>query len=124
LDRVYIPLDVLADTGASVDELAAGRASASLLACTHKVASRTGALLRDSKSFSASIEDTRLALEAAVIQTFAERLVRLLTQRHPLREPVLPGKGGRAGFGALGLLGGAPRRVGRVFAPGHKPQDA
>ena len=124
LDRVYIPLDVLAETGASVEELAAGRASASLLACTHKVASRTGALLRDSKSFSASIEDTRLALEVAVIQTFAERLVRLLTQRDPLSERVHLGKAGVAGFGVLGLLWGATRRVGRVFAPGHKPQDA
>ena len=124
LDRVYIPLDVLAETGASVEELAAGRASASLLACIHKLASRTGALLRDSKSFSASIEDTRLALEVAVIQTFAERLVRLLTQRDPLSERVHLGKAGVAGFGVLGLLWGATRRVGRVFAPGHKPQDA
>jgi squalene synthase HpnC len=124
LGRVYIPLDVLAETGASVDELAAGRASASLLACIHKVASRTGVLLRDSKSFSASIEDTRLALEVAVIQTFAERLVRLLTQRDPLSERVHLGKAGVAGFGILGLLWGATRRVGRVFAPGHKPQDA
>ena len=124
LDRVYIPLDVLAETGASVEELAAGRASASLLACIHKVASRTGALLRDSKSFSASIEDPRLALEVAVIQTFAERLVRLLAQRDPLSERVHLGKAGVAGFGVLGLLWGATRRVGRVFAPGHKPQDA
>jgi hydroxysqualene synthase len=124
LDRVYIPLDVLAETSASVDELAAGRASPSLLASIHKLASRTGALLRDSKSFSAGIEDTRLALEVAVIQTFAERLVRLLAQRDPLSERVHLGKAGVAGFGVLGLLWGATRRVGRVFAPGHKPQDA
>ena len=88
LDRVYIPLDAFAETGASVDELGADRASASLLECIHRLASRTGALLRDSKLFSASIEDTRLALEVAVIQTFAERLVRLLAQRDPLSERV------------------------------------
>ena len=124
LDRVYIPLDAFAETGASVDELGADRASASLLECIHRLASRTGALLRDSKLFSASIEDTRLALEVAVIQTFAERLVRLLAQRDPLSERVHLGKAGVAGFGVLGLLWGAIRRVGRVFAPGHKPQDA
>src|SRR5262245_38420060 len=124
LDRVYIPLDAFAETGASVDELGAGQASASLLRCIHKLASRTGALLRDSKSFSASIEDTRLALEVAIIQTFAERLVRLLTQRDPLSDRVHLGKAGVAGFGVLGLLWGATRRVGRVFAPGRKPQDA
>ena len=124
LDRVYIPLDAFAETGASVDELGADRASASLLECIHRLASRTGALLRDSKLFSASIEDTRVALEVVVIQTFAERLVRLLAQRDPLSERVHLGKAGVAGFGVLGLLWGATRRVGRVFAPGRKPQDA
>jgi squalene synthase HpnC len=124
LNRVYIPLDVFAETGASVDELGAGQASARLLQCIHQLASRTGALLRDSKAFSASIEDTRLALEVAVIQTFAERLVRLLTRRDPLSERVHLGKAGVAGFGVLGLLWGATRRVGRVFAAGQKTQDA
>jgi len=124
LNRVYIPLDVFAETGASVDELGAGHASARLLQCIHQLASRTGALLRDSKAFSASIEDTRLALEVAVIQTFAERLVRLLTRRDPLSERVHLDKAGVAGFGVLGLFWGATRRVGRVFAAGQKTQDA
>jgi hydroxysqualene synthase len=124
LDRVYIPLDVLAETGTSVGELGANRASSGLLACICRLAGRTGALLRDSKPFSASIEDTRLALEVAVIQTFAERLVKLLGRRDPLSERVHLGKAGVAGFGILGLLWGASRRVGRVFAAGHRPQDA
>jgi squalene synthase HpnC len=124
LDRVYIPLDVLAETGTTVGELAADRASPGLLACIRRLAGRTGALLRDSKPFSASIEDTRLALEVAVIQTFAERLVKLLGRRDPLSERVHLGKAGVAGFGVLGLLWGASRRVGRVFAAGHRPQDA
>jgi hydroxysqualene synthase len=124
LDRVYIPLDVLAETGTSVGELGANRASLGLLACIRRLAGRTGALLRDSKPFSVSIEDTRLALEVAVIQTFAERLVKLLGRRDPLSERVHLGKAGVAGFGILGLLWGASRRVGRVFAAGHRPQDA
>jgi hydroxysqualene synthase len=124
LDRVYIPLDTFAETGTRVDELGADHASARLLACIRKLACRTGALLRESKPFSPSIEDTRLALEVAVIQTFAERLVRLLGRRDPLSERVHLGKAGVAGFGILGLLWGASRRVGRVFAAGHRPQDA
>jgi len=124
LDRVYIPLDVLAETGTSVAELGANRASPGLLACIRRLAGRTGALLRDSKPFSASIEDTRLGLEVAVIQTYAERLVKLLGRRDPLSERVHLGKAGVAGFGILGLLWGASRRVGRVFAAGHRPQDA
>jgi squalene synthase HpnC len=124
LDRVYIPLDGLAETGATVADLGAPRASAGLLECIHKLADRTGGLLRHSRPFTIGIEDSRLALEVAVIQTFAERLVGVLTRRDPLSERVHLGKAGVAGFGRLGLLWGATRRVGRVLAAGHKPQDA
>ena len=124
LDRVYIPLDVLADTGTSVAELGGERASAGLLACIRRLATRTRALLRESKPFSARVEDTRLGLEVAVIQTFAERLVRLLGRHDPLNERVHLGKAGVAGFGVLGLLWGATRRVGRAFTAGHTTQDA
>jgi hydroxysqualene synthase len=124
LDRVYIPLDAFAEAGASVEALGADRASPALLRCIHKLAGRTAGLLGDSRPFSASIDDIRLALEVAVIQTFAERLVGVLARRDPLSERVHLGKAGVAGFGLLGLLWGATRRVGRVFAAGHKPQDA
>ena len=125
LDRVYIPLDALAESGATVEQLGADRASPQLRACIQKLARRTGdTLLRDSRRFSASIEDTRLALEVAVIQTLAERLVGLLTTRDPLSERVHLGKAAVAGCGLAGLAWGASRRVGRVFAAAHKPQGA
>jgi squalene synthase HpnC len=124
LDRVYIPLDGLAETGATVADLGAPRASAGLLECIHKLADRTAGLLRHSRPFTVGIEDSRLAMEVAIIQTFAERLVAVLTRRDPLSERVHLGKAGVAGFGLLGLLWGATRRVGRVLAAGHKPQDA
>jgi hypothetical protein len=59
-----------------------------------------------------------------VIQTFAERLVGVLSRRDPLSERVHLGKAGVAGFGLLGLLWGAGSRVGRMFPARHKPQDA
>jgi len=93
-------------------------------AFTGEVDIEFGALLRQSRPFSAAIDDTRLALEVAVIQTLAERLVALLSRRDPLSERVHLGKAGVAGFGLLGLLWGATRRVGRVRAAGRKPQDA
>jgi phytoene/squalene synthetase len=124
LDRVYIPLDVLAEAGASVEELDADRASTPLIAAIRKLARRTGNLLCDSRVFAPSIEDTRLALEVAVIQTFAERLAGVLSRRDPLSQRVHLGKAGVVGFGLLGLLWGASRRAGRLFAAGHKPQDA
>lgn len=124
LDRVYIPLDVLAESGATVEELGKGSASAGLLHAVRGLARRTRGLLHESRPFSAGIEDARLALEVAVIQTFAERLVAVLARRDPLSQRVHLGKAGVAGFGLLGVLWGATRRVGRLFAAGHKPQDA
>jgi hydroxysqualene synthase len=124
LDRVYIPLDAFAEAGAGVEALGEECASPALLACIRTLARRTAGLLGDSRPFSGSIDDIRLALEVAVIQTYAERLVGVLGRRDPLSERVHLGKAGVAGFGLLGLLWGATRRVGRVFAAGHKPQDA
>jgi hydroxysqualene synthase len=124
LDRVYIPLDVLATTGARVEELDAASASAALLDAIHGLARRTGDLLRESRPFSAGIEDARLALEVAVIQTFAERLAAVLARRDPLSQRVHLGKAGVAGFGLVGLIWGATRRAGRLLAAGHRPQDA
>jgi squalene synthase HpnC len=124
LDRVYLPLEVLAETGASVEELGATTASPALLGAIRELARRTGELLRASRRFAAGIEDPRLALEVAVIQTFAERLVAVLARRDPLSQRVHLGKAGVAGFGLLGVIWGVARRVGRRLAAGHKPQDA
>jgi hydroxysqualene synthase len=88
LDRVYVPLDALAATGASVEELGKDRASRPLRQCLHALAMRNEALLRESKAFSAEVKDFRLGLEIAVIQSFAERIVRLLKERDPLSERV------------------------------------
>jgi squalene synthase HpnC len=88
LNRVYVPLDALAAAGASVDELGKDRASVSLRQCLHGLAVRTEALFNESKSFSAEVKDFRLGLEISVIQSFAERIVRLLKERDPLSERV------------------------------------
>jgi squalene synthase HpnC len=125
LDRVYIPLDALAAAGTTVEALGAERASPQLLACIRKLARRTGdTLLRDSRSFTASIEDRRLGLEVAVIQTWAERHIGLLLARDPLSERVHFGKAAYAGLALWALVWGASRRVGRAFAAYHKPQGA
>jgi hydroxysqualene synthase len=88
LDRVYLPLDALDAAGASVEALALDKAPASLLQCLHALAARTETLLVESKPFSAEIRDFRLGLEVSVIQTFAEKIVRLLKVRDPLSERV------------------------------------
>jgi squalene synthase HpnC len=111
LDRVYVPLDALAAAGTVVEALGLDHASPTLRACIAGLASRTGSLLDDSRSFSASVRDTRLALEVAVIHRVAERLVRMLIARDPLSGRVHLGKVGFAGYGMLGLVSGLVGRV-------------
>ena len=67
LNRVYIPVDALAAAGAAPEELGASRASPKLLRCIHDLAARNACLLAEGEPFSAQIENTRLALEVAVI---------------------------------------------------------
>jgi phytoene/squalene synthetase len=88
LNRVYLPRDVLAESGASVEMLGEGRAPAPLLACLHKLAARNAALLDEGRDLNSGVKDFRLGLEIAVIQAFADRIVRLLQQRDPLSDRV------------------------------------
>jgi squalene synthase HpnC len=118
LDRVYVPLDAMAATGTSVDALAAPQASPALLNCLHAVAGRTAGLLQQSAPFSASINDTGLALEVAAIQALALRLVAVLrtsdplSQRVHLRKPAALATAARGGSRELWhrLLRAAPTR--------------
>ena len=116
--------DAFAAARATVEMLGFDRASPALLRCVRELAERTDKLLNESKPFSTHIEDARLALEVSVIQALAERLIGLLRSRDPLSQRVHLGAAGVAGFGLLGLISGMSRRIGRVFAAGHKPQDA
>jgi hydroxysqualene synthase len=88
LNRVYLPLDALEAAGASVEALARDKAPAPLLQCLHALAARTESLLGESRAFSTEVKDFRLGLEISVIQTFAEKIVRMLKVRDPLSERV------------------------------------
>jgi hydroxysqualene synthase len=88
LNRVYLPLDALQAAGASVEALALDKAPAPLLQCLHALAARTEVLLGEGKPLSSEVRDFRLGLEVAVIQAFAEKIVRLLKVRDPLSERV------------------------------------
>jgi hydroxysqualene synthase len=122
LNRIYIPLDVFEEVGAPVESLAAGRSSPALRAAIRRLARCTGDLLEVSRTFSSSIEDRRLAMEVAVIQGLAERLVTMLSRRDPLSERVHLGKPGVAWFGIRGLFAGAMRRAARLLPARQKPQ--
>ena len=92
IDRVYIPLDLLAGAGARTDDLAADRATPALRSVIVDLAGRCEALLGVSAGFSRAIADRRLGVEVAVIQRLAVSLVARLRARDPLSERVHHGK--------------------------------
>jgi hydroxysqualene synthase len=114
LNRVYVPRDALAAAGASVEALGEDRASAPLLQCLHSLAAKTEILLNESKSLSAAVKDVRLGLEIAVIQAFADKIVRLLKVRDPLSQIVHLGPTELLLYSISGVAGEMMRRaVGR-----------
>jgi squalene synthase HpnC len=121
LDRVYLPLDAMAAAGTDVQALAQEHASPELLACLHDLARRTAGLLRDGHALPDQIKDFRLSLEISVIHTLAERLVRMLTTRDPLRDKVHLKSLGFMSVGMLGVVKGLVRRLTRAAAsPEHQ----
>jgi squalene synthase HpnC len=116
LNRVYLPRDALAAAGASVEALGLARAPAPLLQCLHSLAARTEALLNESKTLSAEVKDFRLGLEISVIQTFADKIVRLLKARDPLSETVHLRPLELIAYSASGVAGEMIRR-----AAGRRP---
>jgi squalene synthase HpnC len=104
LDRVYIPLDALAKTGATVDMLGAASATPQLRACLHGLAIRTQPLLTQGRPLHRQVDNVRLAMEISVIQTAAERLVEILKIRDPMSERVHLGKASTLGHAMLGVL--------------------
>jgi hydroxysqualene synthase len=125
LDRVYVPLDAFAAAGAAVEDLGRERSSPALRQCLRGLARRTGQLLDQSAPFSALIADYRLAMEVAVIQALARRLVAMLGVRDPLSDRVHLKSPGVAAVGLLGLIAGTLGRCGRMLSASHKkPRDA
>ena len=107
MDRVYVPMQMLAAAGAEVGELGAARASGPLRGVIARAALKTQGLLAQSAPFADHIRDWRLACEVAVIQHLAEDLVRLLIAHDPLSQNVHHSKP----RGAWLALGGIARLI-------------
>jgi len=126
LNRVYIPLDAFAAAGATPEELGASAASPRLLRCIHDLAARNERLLAEGAPFSGLIENTRLALEVAVIHSYARNIVALLRRRDPLSERVHLRKAQFAVYGLSRIMASSLRRLGRSgsASPHVRKRDA
>jgi squalene synthase HpnC len=111
LNRVYLPRDALEAAGASVEMLGLGQAPPALLQCLHVLAGKTEQLLNEGRPLASQVQDFRLGLEIAVIQSFADRIVRMLKARDPLSERVHLGKGELLAFTLAAVATEAARRA-------------
>ncbi len=111
IDRVYVPMDMLAAAGADVTELGAAQSSPALRSVIVAMAERTLDLLAQSSVFSAQIRDKRLAVEVAIIQRLAESLTRRLITHDPLSERVHHQKAEMAGLAAWAALKALGKRL-------------
>jgi len=122
LDRVYIPLDALAASGASVEQLDGRETAPALKECLRGVVARTASLLDESRGLEAGVSDTRLALEISVIQSLATRLIAILMIRDPLAERVHLTKAEALSTAISGGTRAIVRRLLRSVAPTHRYQ--
>jgi squalene synthase HpnC len=122
LNRVYLPLDILASHGARVEALGEAEASPALLAALHDAAAQTALLLHRGRALSDQVGDVRLAMEISAIDALARRLVAMLQRRDPLCERVHLTKARAALTGA----GAAAARLFRAWfgAPHFGPPRA
>jgi hydroxysqualene synthase len=112
LNRVYIPLDMLAADGTVVDALGERTASPALRNTLRRLADRTGVLLHESEPLPGGVHNLRLALEISVIQALARRLIGLLQARDPLSERVHLRKVDVAAVSVIAITRGL---IGRMF---------
>ena len=111
LNRVYLPRDALAAAGATAEQLGETHAAPALLQCLQALAARNEALLDEGRMLAADVRDFRLGLEISVIQSFADKIVRLLKVRDPLSERVHLNPVELLAFSFGGMAGETVRRL-------------
>jgi squalene synthase HpnC len=104
LDRVYLPLDWLAEEGLDVDSLAAEAASPPLRRVLDRALDASAGMIAAARRLPQALADRRMAAEAATIAQLAERLHRRLRAGDPLATRVALTKADFAGAAARGLF--------------------
>lgn len=107
LDRVYLPLDVLARAGIGVEALTAAASSQALRRVLDALLDRTDTLIATARGLPGQVRAHGLRWESAVIVALAARLARRLRRGDPLAGRVALGKGDFAAAFLAGIL--APR---------------
>jgi squalene synthase HpnC len=103
LDRVYIPQDMLAANGGTTEDLAKDDATPGLRRTLDAMLAKCAAMMPEARNLPRRVPDLRLKCETSVIGVLADRLIRLLRRRDPLRDNVKLGKISVAGATITGI---------------------
>jgi squalene synthase HpnC len=88
LDRVYLPLDWVAQEGGRVEDLDRPRLTPALRRVLDRMLAATSALLLQARRLPAGLASRRLAMEAAAILQIAQTLTARLRRGDPLAERI------------------------------------
>jgi hydroxysqualene synthase len=88
LDRCYLPLDMLASAGASIDDVRGQAETPGLRRVFNKLLDHVDALNRDAVGLPHNTRDRRLRIETGVIVRLAYRLARRLRRGDPIARRV------------------------------------
>jgi hydroxysqualene synthase len=88
LDRCYLPLDMLASAGASIDDVRGKAETPGLRRVFNNLLDHVDALNRDAVGLPRNTRDRRLRIETAVIVRLAYRLARRLRRGDPIARRV------------------------------------
>ena len=102
LDRVYLPLDILASAGASVDELGGDALTPGLRQTVDRLLAACEARMGEARSLVPALRDPRFAAETRVVVALADRLAQRLGRQDPLAGLV---KLNKIDFGAAAAKG-------------------
>jgi squalene synthase HpnC len=84
LNRVYLPLNIMATHCAKVEELSAAQASPSLRACLDDILDSVDNLMREAAKLPTNLKSHRLAIESQVIINIAKQLSKKLRRNDPI----------------------------------------
>ncbi len=104
LDRVYIPLDMMASHGSNPADLSREQSPEELCNTLQAMLDKTEPMLKTAKALPHAVPDWRLKMETSVICVLAERLIALLRKRDPLCDNVKLSKPSVAAAGLTGVL--------------------
>jgi squalene synthase HpnC len=117
LDRIYLPTDDLAETGARIEDLGGPALTPALRRALDRVIEPLDGLLAECADLVVSVADPRIALECQVIRTLCVHLTGRLKREDPLAARVALSKPGAAALAFSGLTGGLWRRWRRPASP-------